>query len=209
MFEAMSLELLAAQARSCTACRLAATRTNVVFGEGNPDAQLMIVGEGPGEEEDKSARPFVGKAGQLLDKILEAAGIPRHSVYISNIVKCRPPNNRVPLPDEFKACTTLWLNKQLELIQPQIVVALGATACEYFLGEKVSISKIRGQWLDWQGIKLFPMFHPAYLLRNPSRTPGSPKHLTWLDIQEVKKALDRLGEKPSRAIKTVSQESLF
>jgi uracil-DNA glycosylase family 4 len=209
MFEAMSLELLAAQARTCTACRLAASRINVVFGEGNPDAQLMIVGEGPGEEEDKTGRPFVGKAGQLLDKILEAAGIPRESVYISNIVKCRPPNNRVPLPDEFKTCTTLWLNKQLELIRPQIIVPLGATACEYFLGEKVSITKIRGQWLDWQGIKLFPMFHPAYLLRNPARTPGSPKHLTWLDIQEVKRALDSLGEKPNRAIKAVSQESLF
>lgn len=145
----MNLELLAAQAQVCTACRLAETRTKVVFGEGNPDAKVFIVGEGPGEEEDKTGRPFVGKAGQLLDRILEAAGIPRESIYISNIVKCRPPQNRVPLPDEVKACTSLWLNKQLELIRPQIIVPLGATAAEFFLGEKVSITKIRGQWMDW------------------------------------------------------------
>jgi DNA polymerase len=205
----MNLDLLAAQSRSCTACRLSEGRTQVVFGEGNPDADLMIVGEGPGEDEDLQGRPFVGKSGQLLDKILEAAGIPRPDIYIANIVKCRPPGNRVPMPDEFKSCTQLWLNRQLELIRPQILVPLGATATEFFVGEKVSISKIRGQWLDWQGLKLFPMFHPAYLLRNPVRTPGSPKHLTWQDIQEVKRTLDSLGPKPSTQLKTVSQDSLF
>ncbi|GEM87798.1 uracil-DNA glycosylase [Meiothermus granaticius] len=205
----MNLELLAAQAQTCTACPLASTRTRVVFGEGHPDAKLMIIGEGPGEEEDKTGRPFVGRAGQLLDRILEAAGIARESVYITNIVKCRPPGNRVPAPDEAKTCTSLWLNKQLELIRPQIIVPLGATACELFLGEKVAITKIRGQWLEWQGIKVMPMLHPAYLLRNPARTAGSPKALTWQDIQEVKRALDALGPKQGSSIKTVSQESLF
>lgn len=205
----MNLELLFAQAQTCLACALAATRTRVVFGEGNPDAKLMIIGEGPGEEEDKTGRPFVGRAGQLLDRILEAAGIARESVYITNIVKCRPPGNRVPAPDEAKTCTSLWLNKQLELIRPQIIVPLGATACELFLGEKVAITKIRGQWLDWQGIKVMPMLHPAYLLRNPARTAGSPKALTWQDIQEVKRALDALGPKQGGDLKTVSQESLF
>lgn len=205
----MNLELLSAQAQVCTACRLAETRTKVVFGEGNPDAKVIIVGEGPGEEEDKTGRPFVGKAGQLLDRILEAAGIPRESIYISNIVKCRPPQNRVPLPDEAKTCTSLWLGKQLELIRPQIIVPLGATAAEFFLGEKVSITKIRGQWMDWHGILLFPMFHPAYLLRNPSRAAGSPKHLTWIDIQALKQKMDSLGPKTDREINAVSQESLF
>lgn len=181
----------------------------MVFGEGNPDANLMIVGEGPGEEEDLQGRPFVGKSGQLLDRILEAAGIPRESVYIANIVKCRPPQNRAPTPDEAKTCTSLWLLRQLELIKPQIIAPLGATALEFFTGEKLPITKVRGQWLEWQGLKLFPMFHPAYLLRNPSRTPGSPKHLTWTDVQELKKTLDALGPKPNRNIKTVSQESLF
>lgn len=205
----MNLELLAAQAKACTGCGLAQTRINVVFGEGNPDAKLMIVGEGPGEEEDKTGRPFVGKAGQLLDKILEAAGIPRQSIYIGNIVKCRPPGNRVPEASEFKACTSLWLSKQLEIIQPQIIAPLGATACEFFVGEKVSITKIRGNAFEWQGITIFPMFHPAYLLRNPSRTEGSPKHLTWQDIQTVKQMMEALSPKTGRLVKTVSQESLF
>lgn len=205
----MNLELLSAQAQTCTACALAATRTHVVFGEGNPDAKLMIIGEGPGEEEDKTGRPFVGRAGQLLDRILEAAGIARETIYISNIVKCRPPGNRVPAPDEAKTCTSLWLNKQLGAIRPQIIVPLGATACELFLGEKVAITKIRGTWLDWQGVKVMPMLHPAYLLRNPARTAGSPKALTWQDIQEVKKAMDALGPKEGVEIKTVNQESLF
>ena len=205
----MTLELLQAQAQNCTACRRAEGRTRVVFGEGNPDAKLMIVGEGPGEEEDKTGRPFVGKAGQLLNRILEAAGIPREEVYITNIVKCRPPQNRAPLPDEAKICTDKWLLKQIELIAPQIIVPLGAVAAEFFLGEKVSITKVRGKWYEWHGIKVFPMFHPAYLLRNPSRAPGSPKHLTWLDIQEVKRALDALPPKERRPVKAVSQEPLF
>ncbi|RDI96553.1 uracil-DNA glycosylase [Meiothermus sp. QL-1] len=205
----MTLELLAAQAQACTACGLSKSRTHVVFGEGNPDARLMIVGEGPGEEEDLQGRPFVGRSGQLLDKILEAAGIPRQSVYIANIVKCRPPQNRVPEPLEAKTCTSLWLIRQIQLVQPQIIIPLGATALEFFAGEKLSITKARGKFFEWQGIRVFPMFHPAYLLRNPSRAPGSPKHLTWLDIQLVKKTLDELGPKQRVEIKTVSQGSLF
>lgn len=205
----MTLELLAAQAQACTACGLSQSRTHVVFGEGNPDARLMIVGEGPGEEEDLQGRPFVGRSGQLLDKILEAAGIPRQSVYIANIVKCRPPQNRVPEPLEAKTCTSLWLIRQIQLIQPQIIIPLGATALEFFAGEKLSITKARGKFFEWQGIRVFPMFHPAYLLRNPSRAPGSPKHLTWLDIQLVKKTLDELGPKQRVEIKAVSQGSLF
>ncbi len=205
----MTLEELAAQAQACTACRLAEGRTQVVFGEGPPDARLMFVGEGPGEEEDKTGRPFVGRAGQLLDQILKAAGIPREEVYIANIVKCRPPHNRAPLPDEARICTERWLVKQIERIAPQILVPLGSVAAEFFLGEKVPITKVRGRWFEWRGIRVFPMFHPAYLLRNPSRAPGSPKHLTWLDIQEVKRALEALPPKGEGFLRPPPQEPLF
>ncbi len=205
----MTLEELAAKAAHCTACRLHEGRHKVVFGEGDPDAKLMIVGEGPGADEDVQGRPFVGRAGQLLDRILEAAGIPRSSVYITNIVKCRPPGNRNPLPDEAKICSSLWLNKQIELVRPQIIVPLGSVATQFFLGEKVPITRVRGKWFEWNGIKVFPMFHPAYLLRNPTRAPGGPKALTWEDIKTVKAELDRLGPKPQKEIKTASQEPLF
>ena len=205
----MTLAELAAQAAHCTACRLHEGRQNVVFGEGDPDAKLMIVGEGPGADEDRQGRPFVGRAGQLLDRILEAAGIPRASVYITNIVKCRPPGNRNPLPDEAKICSSLWLLKQIEIIRPQIIVPLGSVATQFFLGEKVPITKVRGKWFEWNGIRVFPMFHPAYLLRNPTRAPGGPKALTWEDIKTIKSELDKLGPKPDRQIKTASQEPLF
>jgi DNA polymerase len=205
----MNLELLAAQARACVACGLSQSRTHVVFGEGNPDARLMIVGEGPGEDEDLQGRPFVGRSGQLLDKILEAAGISRQSIYIANIVKCRPPKNRVPEPLEARTCTSLWLLKQIQLIKPQIIIPLGATALEFFAGEKLSITRVRGKFFDWQGIRIFPMFHPAYLLRNPSREVGSPKYLTWQDIKLVKKTLDELGPKQGMEIKTIRQDTLF
>ncbi|WP_456409720.1 uracil-DNA glycosylase [Oceanithermus sp.] len=205
----MTLEELAAKAAHCTACRLHEGRHEVVFGEGDPDAKMMIVGEGPGADEDVQGRPFVGRAGQLLDRILEAAGIPRSSVYITNIVKCRPPGNRNPLPDEAKICSSLWLNKQIELVRPQIIVPLGSVATQFFLGEKVPITRVRGKWFEWNGIKVFPMFHPAYLLRNPTRAPGGPKALTWEDIKAVKAELDQLGPKPQKEIKTASQEPLF
>lgn len=166
-------------------------------------------GEGPGEDEDLQGRPFVGRSGQLLDKILEAAGIPRQSVYIANIVKCRPPQNRVPEPFEAKTCTSLWLNRQIELIRPLVIIPLGATALEFFAGEKLAITKVRGKFFEWQGIRVLPMFHPAYLLRNPSREASSPKHLTWQDIQLVKQTLDELGLKQGQEVRTISQESLF
>lgn len=203
------LETLKEKARHCTACRLAESRTQVVFGEGDPDARLMFVGEAPGADEDRLGRPFVGKAGQLLNRILEAAGIPRESVYITNVVKCRPPGNRTPLPDEVKTCSNLWLLPEIELVKPQIIVPLGSVAAQFFLGKKVPITRARGQWFEWNGILVFPMFHPAYLLRNPSRAPGSPKALTWRDIQEVKKKLEELGEKPKKEVKAVRQDPLF
>jgi len=203
------LKDLAAKAAQCKACRLHETRSNVVFGEGDPDASLMIVGEGPGADEDEQGRPFVGRAGQLLDRILEAAGIPRESVYITNIVKCRPPGNRNPLPDEAKICSSLWLLKQIEIIKPQIIAPLGSVATQFFLEDKTPITKVRGKWFEWHGVKVFPIFHPAYLLRNPSRTKGSPKALTWEDVQTLKRELDRLGPKPQREIKTSAQEPLF
>ena len=203
------LDALKAKAQSCRACRLTEGRTQVVFSRGNPEARLMFVGEAPGADEDRQGLPFVGKAGQLLDRILEAAGIDPNEVYITNVVKCRPPNNRTPLPDEVKICTQLWLLPEIEIVRPQIIVPLGSVATQFFLGQKVSITKARGQWFEWNGIKVFPMFHPAYLLRNPSRAPGSPKALTWRDIQEVKRALDALGEKPKPEVKAARQDPLF
>ncbi|HWG85241.1 MAG TPA: uracil-DNA glycosylase, partial [Deinococcales bacterium] len=191
-----SLAELATACRVCTACRLAETRTTVVFGEGDPVARLMIVGEGPGEDEDRSGRPFVGRAGQLLDRILEAAGISRESVFIANMVKCRPPGNRNPHPDEIEACDH-WLLDQIRMIRPAIIVTLGNVPTQYFLQTKAGITKTRGVWGEFNRlgfpVRVMPLFHPAYLLRNPVRTPGGPKSLTWRDIREVKAALDGLG----------------
>ena len=203
------LEELKAKASACRACRLAEGRTQVVFSRGNPEARLMFVGEAPGADEDRQGLPFVGKAGQLLDRILEAAGIDPNDVYITNVVKCRPPGNRTPLPDEVKICTQLWLLPEIEIVRPLIIVPLGSVATQFFLGQKVPITRVRGQWFEWNGIKVFPMFHPAYLLRNPSRAPGSPKALTWKDIQEVKRALDELGEKQRPEVKAARQDPLF
>jgi uracil-DNA glycosylase family 4 len=152
----------------CHLCELAKTRTNVVFGEGNENARVMFVGEGPGETEDKSGRPFVGKAGELLTKMIEnAIGIKREETYIANIVKCRPPNNRVPAPSEVASCKP-YLEKQIELIKPELIVALGATALNSLLGQNHSIMKVRGTVMEYKGAKLIPTFHPSFLLRNPS-----------------------------------------
>jgi len=152
----------------CHLCELAKTRTNVVFGEGNENARVMFVGEGPGEAEDKSAKPFVGKAGELLTKMIEnAIGIKREETYIANIVKCRPPNNRVPAPSEVASCKP-YLEKQIELIKLELIVALGATALNSLLGQNHSIMKVRGTVMEYKGAKLIPTFHPSFLLRNPS-----------------------------------------
>ena len=153
----------------------------------------MLIGEGPGADEDEQGLPFVGKAGQLLTQILGAAGIDRKAVYITNVVKCRPPNNRTPLPAEMTACDP-HLRTQIQLIRPAIMVLLGATPTKWILKTTEGISKLRGRWYYWMGVAVMPMFHTSYLLRYPDgRTPGSPKHLTWQDIQEVKRRWDSVA----------------
>jgi len=169
----------------CERCGLCRTRKNVVVGEGSLTNRIMFVGEGPGEVEDDTGRPFVGPAGQLLTRILEAAGFKREEVYITNIVKCRPPGNRVPEIEEVLRCQG-WLEAQIALLRPQIIVALGNTPLKWFLHSTGGITKMRGRWFTWRGISLMPMFHPSYLLRNESREKGGPKDLTWRDIQEIR-----------------------
>ncbi len=169
----------------CQRCRLGKTRTNLVFGVGNPDARIVFVGEGPGRDEDIQGEPFVGRAGQLLtDIITKGMRMKREDVYICNVVKCRPPENRNPEPDEVDACEG-FLIKQLEIIRPEIVVALGTFAAKTLLKTDLPISKIRGRFHDYHGMKLMPTYHPAYLLRNPDK-----KKETWEDIKMV---LARLG----------------
>jgi DNA polymerase len=191
-----SLEAVVAAVNSCTLCKLCETRTNVVVFDGNPQAKLMIIGEGPGQQEDLTGRPFVGRAGQLLDKILESAEINRQrDTYICNVVKCRPPGNRVPLETEQKSCRQ-YLDAQIALVKPEIILLAGATAVKSVLQSNQPISKIRGQWFDFgPGIKLMPVFHPSYLLRNDSKVKGSPKWLMWQDIKEVKRVLDEVKGK--------------
>ncbi len=176
---------------SCTRCPLAAGRHRIVFGDGNRQSSLLLVGEGPGAEEDAQGIPFVGAAGQLLTKILEAAGIHRQEIYIANVVKCRPPNNRTPQMEEMLACDR-FLQAQILLLNPRILVCLGSTPAKWILRTSEGISKIRGTWFSWRGIDVMPMFHPSYLLRNQSSLVGSPKHQTWLDIQEVRRRWDAL-----------------
>jgi uracil-DNA glycosylase family 4 len=188
---------------------LAELSNNLVFGEGDPDAQLMIIGEAPGEDEDLSGRPFVGRAGQLLDLILASVEIDRSEVYITNMVKFRPPANRNPRPEEIKASEPVLL-EEIRLIQPQIIATLGNVPTQYFLDSKEGITKCRGSWREWNGIKLFPLYHPAYLLRNQSREAGSPKWQTWQDMKTLKAALMSLGPKPGRiSLDTAKQDALF
>ncbi len=174
---------------ACRACPLAATRTKVVFGDGDPDTKLMFIGEGPGAAADTQGLPFVGRAGQLLTQILTAADISRKDVYITNIVKCRPPENRVPTPAETVICDK-HLQTQIMLINPALMVLLGNTPARWILQTSEGNTTLRGRWFEWRGIAVMPMFHPSYLLRNASSKEGSPKHLTWLDIQEVKRQWD-------------------
>jgi len=165
----------------CTRCRLSQTRTHTVFGEGAPDAKIFFIGEGPGETEDRTGRPFVGKAGQLLDKMIAGMGLKREDVYIANIVKCRPPQNREPAPDEVATCTP-YLERQLEIVRPKVIVTLGKPAAQHMLQSKLSMSRLRGQWHEWRGIKLMPTFHPAYLLRSYTR---ENREMVWSDLQQV------------------------
>lgn len=181
-------------ARDCTGCRrcpLAEGRQQVVVSRGNPRAALMVIGEGPGAQEDATGSPFVGRAGQLLDRMLASVGLDSNrDAYICNVVKCRPPDNRKPTPQEMAACLP-WLLQQVELVQPKLVLLAGATAVEGVLGIKGGITRLRGQWHPWQGRWCLPIFHPSYLLRNPSREPDTPKWHTWQDLQEVRRRLDQ------------------
>jgi uracil-DNA glycosylase family 4 len=180
VYKAKSLEELRAEIGDCRRCKLWPGRTHLVFGVGNPNAQVMFVGEGPGRDEDLQGEPFVGRAGQLLtDIITKGMGLKRADVYIANVVKCRPPENRNPEPDEVESCEP-FLKKQIDLIRPKIIVALGKFAVQSLLQSKQPISRLRGIWHDYHGTKLMPTFHPAYLLRNPG-----DKKLVWEDIQKV------------------------
>ncbi|HZW98596.1 MAG TPA: uracil-DNA glycosylase [Trueperaceae bacterium] len=182
---------------------------NLVFGEGAEDARLMLIGEAPGEDEDLTGRPFVGRAGQLLDKVLESVGLSRELVYITNIVKHRPPGNRNPTPAEVAASTDLLL-AQIKVVSPQVIGTLGNVPTQFFLRTTEGITRLRGRWHDWHGIMVRPLFHPAYLLRNAGRERGGPKWLTWQDMLEVKRTLDELPPKQgAHVIDTAEQASLF
>jgi DNA polymerase len=182
--ETDTLEALQAHIGDCRRCKLAPHRTHLVFGVGNPRARLVFVGEAPGRDEDLQGEPFVGRAGQLLTEIItKGMRLRREDVYIANVIKCRPPENRNPEPDEVATCEPFLL-RQLELIGPEVIVALGKFAAQSLLRTKTPITQLRGRWSDYHGIKLMPTFHPAYLLRNPG-----DKRLVWDDIQKVMRAL--------------------
>lgn len=190
-----TLANIRAELGDCTRCKLHGTRRSIVFGVGAEDAPLMFVGEGPGEQEDKRGEPFVGPAGQLLDKMIDAMGWSRDSVYINNIVMCRPPDNRNPQPDEVAACKP-FLEARIAAVRPRIIVALGRPAANTLLGTDAPISTLRGRFHDRNGIKVMPTFHPAYLLREPDR-----KRDAWADLKLVMAELARLGIEPPRAPK--------
>ena len=188
-----SLDLVREELGDCKRCKLAPTRTNLVFGVGNPKAHLVFVGEAPGADEDAQGEPFVGKAGQLLTKMIEAMGYARQDVYICNILKCRPPGNRNPEPDEIEKCEP-FLKGQLAALRPRVIVALGKFAAQCLLRDDTPISRLRGTFRTYEGIQLMPTFHPAYLLRDPSK-----KKEAWADLKAVNAALKRLGLEPPRA----------
>lgn len=168
----------------CRRCKLHAKRTCMVFGEGNPKARLVFVGEGPGREEDLAGKPFVGEAGKLLTKIIEnGMGLKRSDIYICNIVKCRPPDNRAPDRDEVEACIP-FLREQIRIIGPEVICALGRTAAQELLGRSFKITQERGKWQSYMGIPLMPTYHPAYIVRNPSRERELKGHV-WADVQKI------------------------
>lgn len=182
---ALDLDGVRAELGDCTRCRLASTRTQIVFGSGNPDARILFVGEGPGRDEDRQGLPFVGRAGELLTDIIQKGmKIDRSDVYICNVVKCRPPDNRNPEPEEVAACSP-FLIQQIEAVRPEVIVALGKFAAQTLLESATPITRLRGRWHEYQGIPLMPTFHPAHLLRNPSY-----KRQVWEDIKQV---MQRLG----------------
>ncbi|HOJ52370.1 MAG TPA: uracil-DNA glycosylase family protein [Syntrophales bacterium] len=182
----LNMEEVERELGNCRRCPLHEGRTHIVFGEGNPRAKLVFVGEAPGADEDRLGRPFVGKAGQLLTRIIEAMGMKRGEVYICNVLKCRPPQNRTPLPAEMEVCGP-FLEKQLAVIKPTVICALGSIAAKFLLKTDAPITAIRGRFHDYRGIPCLPTYHPAYLLRNPAA-----KRQVW---QDMKLIMDRLGVK--------------
>lgn len=189
-----TLQEAAHEASACTKCRLAGGRTQVVYGTGNADADLMFIGEGPGYYEDKQGEPFVGAAGQLLNQLLSEIEIPRSDVYINNVILCRPPGNRDPLPDELDACKP-WLDERIAIIDPAVVVTLGNWATRYILGRQVSISRVRGQRFPWNGRTVIPTFHPAAVLHGGGQASNQMTALR-ADFQEIRAAL---AERPEPA----------
>jgi uracil-DNA glycosylase family 4 len=182
----LQLDSIRAEIGDCQRCKLAPTRANIVFGSGNPNAELMFVGEAPGYDEDKQGLPFVGRAGQLLTKIIESINLKREDVYICNVLKCRPPDNRNPEPDEVGSCNP-FLRKQLAAIRPKIVCCLGTFAAQTVLQTAASISKLRGKFFDMDGMRVIATFHPAYLLRSPEK-----KREVWDDMKQIRAELFRL-----------------
>jgi len=179
------LQHLYTKVKNCTLCEISKTKTNVVFGEGSVNAELVFIGEAPGRDEDLSGRPFVGVAGQLLSRIIQAMGFKRQDVYIANILRCRPPQNRNPDPREICNCRP-YLLELLTIIKPKVICALGKFAAATLLNDPGPISKLRGKFFEFEGIKLLPTYHPAYLLRNPQ-----DKKLVWQDMQKIMKVLGR------------------
>ncbi len=180
--------------QNCHKCSLCNSRTNIVFSAGIPNSKIMLIGEAPGYYEDQKGEPFVGKAGQLLDQILGCVGFSRKvNIYICNTLKCRPPENRDPLPEEKQACWE-YLKSQVDILQPRIILLCGRVAVNSFLDTKLGITKLRGKWFEGPHFsKMMPIFHPSYLLRNPSKEKGSPKWLMWQDIKEIRRVYDQLN----------------
>ena len=183
-----SLEAIREDIGECTRCKLHEHRTHIVYGEGDPKARIVFIGEGPGADEDATGRPCVGRAGQLLDNIIAAIGLKREQCYIANVVKCRPPGNRTPERDEVATCEQ-FLFRQLAFIKPQVIVALGSPAFQCLLRTKDTITRSRGEWREWNGIKVMPTFHPAYLLRSPDK-----KREAWEDMKKVRDYLNSLDD---------------
>jgi len=176
------------EALKCHRCQLCEEAKGVVMGEGNIDNNIMLIGEGPGANEDRLGRPFVGRAGKLMDKILAAVNLKREELYITNVIKCRPPGNRVPHQNEFEACVSI-LKAEIELVQPKVIVTLGSTATKYLIDPEKSITNVRGKWFQRGDIYFLPTFHPAYLLRNENM-----KKYSWHDFKLIKKSADRIKE---------------